>query len=62
MEEPITSGLSTKPDDILSRSLELLAATEPLEHCLLHGYSTLLFVGSAFGVSSKEAVPKFLGF
>lgn len=51
IDEPITSGLTTKPDDILTKSLELLADTEQLEHALLYGYSTLLFVGSAFGVS-----------
>ena len=43
-------GLQTKPDDIVSKSLELLAKAEPLEHCLRYGYSTLFFLGSSFGV------------
>ena len=49
-DDSITAGLTLKPDDILSKSLELLNATEPLEQCLTSGYSTLLFAGSPCGV------------
>lgn len=49
--ESITTGITTKPGDLLSKSLELLSNTYEIENQIIHGYSTVLFVGSSFSVT-----------